>query len=86
MRYRIIINHFIDVCCDIDDPSKNIRLIIIDQLNNTNSLSPDETDDIMLQNERFQRLSPSIMNLLAHMIGIEKIVQNALSNDKTHDN
>ena len=72
MRYCIIINHFIDVCCDTDDPSENIKFIIIDQLNNTNSLSPDETDDILLQNERFQRLSPYIMNLLAHMVGIEK--------------
>ena len=48
-----IVNHFIDVCSDTDDPSKNIRFIIIDQLNNTNSFSPDEIDDLLLQKERF---------------------------------
>ena len=30
-----IVNHFIDVCRDKDDPSRNIRFVIIDQLNNT---------------------------------------------------
>ena len=43
----------IDVCSDTDDPSRNIRFIIIDQLNNTNSLSPDDNDDLLLQKERF---------------------------------
>ena len=48
-----IVNHFIDVCSDTDDPSRNIRFIIIDQLNNIKSLSPDEIDDLLLQKERF---------------------------------
>ena len=48
-----IVNHFIDVCSDTDDPSGNIRSIIIDQLNNTNSLSSDEIDDLLLQKEKF---------------------------------
>ena len=43
----------IDLRSDTDDPSRNIRLIIIGQLNNTNSLSPDEIDDLLLQKERF---------------------------------
>ena len=43
----------IDVCSDTDDPSRNIRFIIIDQLNNTNSLSPDDIDDLLVQKERF---------------------------------
>ena len=47
------VNHFIDVCSDTDDPSRNVRFIIIDQLNNTNSLSPDDTDDLLSQKERF---------------------------------
>ena len=47
------VNHFIDVCSDTDDPSRNIRFIIIDQLNNTDSLSPDEIDDLLSQKERF---------------------------------
>ena len=53
VRSCCIVNHFIDVCSDTDDPSGNIRFIIIDQLNKTNSLSSDETDDLLLQNERF---------------------------------
>ena len=51
-----IVNHFIDVCSDIDDPTRNIRFTIIDKLNklnNANSLSSDETDDLLLQKERF---------------------------------
>ena len=42
VRSCSIVNHFIDVFIDADDPSRNIRFIIIDQLNNKNSLSPDE--------------------------------------------
>ena len=53
MRSCSIANHFIDVCSDTDDSSRNIRFIIIDQLNNTNSFSPDELDDLLLQKERF---------------------------------
>ena len=53
VRSCSIANHFIDVCSDTDDPSRNIRFIIIDQLNNTNNLSPDDTDDLLLQKERF---------------------------------
>ena len=34
----------------------------------------------------FQRLSPYIKDLIAHMIGIENAVQNALSKDRTYDN
>ena len=43
----------IDLRSDTDDPSRNIRLIIIGQSNNTNSLSPDEIEDLLLQKERF---------------------------------
>ena len=53
VRSCSIVNHFIDVCSDTDDLSRNIRFIIIDQLNNTNSLSPDDIDDLLLQKERF---------------------------------
>ena len=48
-----IVNHIIDDCSDTDDPSVNVRLIIIDQLNYTNSLSPNEIDNLLLQKERF---------------------------------
>ena len=47
------VSHFIDVGSDTDDPSRNIKFIIVDQLNNANSLSPDEIDDLLLQKERF---------------------------------
>ena len=53
MRTCSIVNHFIDVWSHADDPSRNIRFIIIDQLNNTNSLSPDDIDDLLLQEERY---------------------------------
>ena len=53
VRSCSIVNHFIDVCSDTDDPSRNIRFTIIDQLHNTNRLSPDGIDDLLLQKERF---------------------------------
>ena len=53
VRSCSIVNHFIDFCSDKDDPSRNIRFIIIDQLNNANSLFPDDIDDLLLQKERF---------------------------------
>ena len=53
MRSSSIVNHFIDVGSDRDDPSKNIRFIIIDRLNNKTNLSPDKTDNLLLQKERF---------------------------------
>ena len=49
MRFCSIANHFINVFSDTNDPSKNISLIIIDQLNNSNSLSPDEIDGLLLR-------------------------------------
>ena len=52
VRSCSIVNHFIDVCSDTDDPTRNIKFIIIDQLNTTNSLSPDDTDNLLLQKER----------------------------------
>ena len=53
MRSCSIVNHFIDVCSDTDDPSRNIRFIIIDQLSNTNSLYNDDIDNLLLQKEKF---------------------------------
>ena len=44
LRSCSIVNRFIDVCSDIDDPSRKIRIIIIDQLQKGN---------LLLQNERF---------------------------------
>ena len=83
-----IVNHFIDVCSDTDDPSRNVRFIIIDQLSNTNSLSSDKIDDLLLQKKYFgcQRLSLYIKDLITHMIGIENVVKNALNKDRPYDN
>ena len=49
MRSCSIANHFIDICSDTDDSSKNIRVIIIDQLN----LSPGKINNLLLQKEIF---------------------------------
>ena len=57
VRSCSIVNHFIDVCSDTDDPLRNIRFIIIDQLNNTKSLYPGESEDLLLQKERFWTLT-----------------------------
>ena len=43
-----IVSHFIDVCSDTDDPSENITFIIIDHLNNNNSLSPNGNENLLL--------------------------------------
>ena len=48
-----IVNNFIDVFSDTDDPSKDITFGIIDQLNNTSNLSPYMIDGLLLQKERF---------------------------------
>ena len=82
-----IVNHFIDVCSNTDDPSRNIRFIIIDQLNDT--VFPQMTLTIYCYKKKdfgFQRLSPYIKDLIAHMIGIENVVQNALNKDRPYDN
>ena len=53
VRSCSIVKHLINVCSDADDPSRNIRFIIIDQLDNTSSLSSDEIDNLLLEKERF---------------------------------
>ena len=85
MQSCSIVNHFNDVCSDTDDPSRNFRFIIIDHWNNTNNLYPDEIDNLLLQKERFwiSTLVTIHKDLMAHMIGIESVVQNALSKDRT---
>ena len=79
------VNHFIDVCSDTDHSSRNIRFIIIYQLNNTNSFSPDEIDDLLLQKEIFW-ISTLVTIHKVLMIGIENVVQNAVSKDRIYDN
>ena len=85
MQSSSIVNQFIDVSSDIDDPSRNIRFIIVDQLNNTNNPSLMRLTIYCYKKKDFgfQRLS---LYIKAHMIGIENIVQNALGRDRTYDN
>ena len=65
-----IVNRFIDVCSGRDDPSGNTRFIIINQLSNTNSLSPDDIDNLLLQKERF------CISTYSRHDRIENVVQN----------
>ena len=53
VRSYSIVNHFMDVSSGTDDTSINIRFTIIDQLNNTDSLSSDDLDDLLLQKEKY---------------------------------
>ena len=53
VRSCSFVNHLIDVSSDTDDPSRNIRFVIINQLNHTKNLSSHDIDDLLLQKERF---------------------------------
>ena len=48
-----IVSHFIDECFDNDVPFKNLAFIIIDVVENTNGLTHDEIEDLLLQKEKF---------------------------------
>ena len=87
MQSCIIVNHFFDVCIDTVASSRNIRFIIIDQLNYTSSNLQMRLTVYCCKKKDFgfQRWSPYIKDLIAHMIGIEN-VQNALRKDRTYDN
>ena len=87
VRSCSIVNHFIDVCSDTDDPSRNIKFIIIDQIIQT--AFPLMRLEIYCYKKKyfiFQRLSPYIKDLIAHVIVTENVVQNVLSKDRTYDN
>ena len=48
-----IVKHFIEDCVDQDDPCGNLIFFIIDGLNNTDGLSIEQIDDLLLQKEKF---------------------------------
>ena len=48
-----IVKHFIDVCKDEQTPTSNIRFILHDSLNNTDNLSSEEIDNLLLKKEQF---------------------------------
>ena len=90
MRFFSIFNHFIDVCSDTGDRSKKkkISLIIIDKLDNINTLSLMRLTICCYKKKEFgfQCLSPCIKDLIAHIIEIENVEENALSKDRPYDN
>ena len=48
-----IVKHFTDVCKDETNPTCNIRFILHDSLNNTDNLSSEEIDNLLLKKEQF---------------------------------
>ena len=48
-----IAKHFIEECVDVDDPCGNLIFVIVDCLNNTDNLTLEEIDDLLLQKEKF---------------------------------
>ena len=45
--------HFVEECCDPVIPFKHLGFIIMDVLNNVDSLSRDDVEELLLQKENF---------------------------------
>ena len=48
-----IAKHFMNCCSDVDNPSRYLKFKIIDHLNNTDNLTDDEIDKLLLRKEQF---------------------------------
>ena len=48
-----IVKHFLHKCVDAEDPLSNLVFVIIDGLNNTENLTKEEIDDLLLEKEKF---------------------------------
>ena len=48
-----IVRHYIEDCIHENDPLGYIKFIIVDGLNNTENLSSDEIDALLLEKEKF---------------------------------
>ena len=48
-----IAKHFIESCCDNEDPCKYLRFVILDRVNNYDEKSSEEMEKIMLEKEKF---------------------------------
>jgi hypothetical protein len=48
-----IAKHFIDECTDDSDPCGYLLFVIVDGLNNTDNLSAEQIDDLLLEKEKF---------------------------------
>ena len=90
MRSFSIVNHLIDVCSGTGDPSKKkkVSLIITDKLDNINTFCLMRLTICCYKKKEFgfQCLSPCIKDLIAHIIEIEHVEENALSKDGPYDN
>ena len=78
MRSCSIVNHVIDVWSQTDDLSKILNLLSLNQ-----QLFPWWDRRSIVPKRKI--LSLYIKDLTAHMTGIENVVQNALSNDRTYN-
>ena len=90
MRSFSIVNHLIDVSSGTGDPSKKkkVSLIITDKLDNINTFCLMRLTICCYKKKEFgfQCLSPCIKDLIAHIIEIEHVEENALSKDRPYDN
>ena len=48
-----IVRHFLEDCVDEEDPTGNLIFYIVDGLNNTDNLTSEQIDDLLLQKEKF---------------------------------
>ena len=48
-----IAKHFIDECADDTDPCGHLLFVIVDGLNNTDNLTTEQIDDLLLEKEKF---------------------------------
>ena len=48
-----ISRHFNEICRCVNSPEEHMQIQLIDSVNNTNNLSTDEIDDLLLKKERF---------------------------------
>ena len=53
VRFSKITTHFIDECCDEEIPFKYLAFVIIDLVNNTSGLTPNQIKDLLLEKEKF---------------------------------
>ena len=53
IRSCVIVNHFIDECYNNENPTKYIRFALVDSVNNTDEMSTEKVDELLLYKESF---------------------------------
>ena len=48
-----IVKHFIECCNDVENPTKHLRFILIDYVDNTSQLSTERIEEVLLEKEKF---------------------------------